>query len=268
MNESSEALMWVVRGNYVFYSDEFYYLENFFLPTTTKGVYSTKEKALEACKIQSVRAARTLERWGEGFFEAYWMDSVGDNNISESVFVFYQEASGSSLLEGKWWKANALASLNDDQVYQFLSLAKIEFYQVLPVVTEQVYCLWSLENQAIIYEEDQFGNQFISYSESIDGLWEEINFWVSFFRKGNIVREGDIFEITNHGNLFKAVLRDLKDASYDPVERKLTIKSLDALKALNDLLKEPVYEIRKMDFEKIVQLEETLNARRLTMLNV
>ncbi|MEC7119415.1 MAG: hypothetical protein VXW65_05895 [Pseudomonadota bacterium] len=246
-------IQYVLRANFFGYNDETFYVAG----SRMQAVYDTHAEAQAALRSLELQNARN--------FELHEIDSFfdGSQEFIQKMDRFVFERCGEHILEdGEVIQDTIPDALNDDDTLEFINLVGMNSFQIIEVQPDsQFYTLWLPHQQEYAMNYDESGTSLI-YAESAQQLLEDAleNLMYEFDEPMHL--KGTLAELSDSPTLLQAAIDTQKNLSYNTKKTELTLKKRDekALIAINDLLKQPFYEIRPLPLTELMQLEAACGA--------
>ena len=239
-------IKYVIRHNDFAYNDEWYITDEASLGAI-KATYDNKLEAEEAYKKLVVHAL-----YNDQELSQY---DIGNGYASDELYAKIE----SFILEktGEEFDNEELPEMTDDDAFEFAKLSGILCYQLIEVDDSKPnYAIWMLQSEEYLrgdYSSGFFNSQDDSFSD-IDWQQEMHQFEDEFDE--NIVNQ-PFATLSDSPELLKSFIQSVEAITSD----EQSITSIDyeglsfiQLKALNALLKEPLFEIRALTLEQIQAL--------------
>jgi hypothetical protein len=239
-------IKYVIRHNDFAYNDEWYITDEASLGAI-KATYDNKLEAEEAYKKLVVHAL-----YNDQELSQY---DIGNGYASEELYAKIE----AFILEktGEEFDNEELPEMTDDDAFEFAKLSGILCYQLIEVDDSKPnYAIWMLQSEEYLrgdYSSGFFNSQDDSFSD-IDWPQEMHQFEDEFDE--NIVNQ-PFATLSDSPELLKSFIQSVEAITSD----EQSITSIDyeglsfiQLKALNALLKEPLFEIRALTLEQIQAL--------------
>ncbi|MDM1249114.1 hypothetical protein HX005_17210 [Acinetobacter sp. R933-2] len=240
---------YVIRQNNFSYNDEYFSTYNTELGHI-QAIYDNKQEAEQAYKTLIVEAL-------------YQQDSLyeynGDTEIAQQAYEFIVENNIEVELEedenlDDIDEFETLPPMSEDDAFKFAKLSGILWYQLLEFEDNQpIYILWS--NTQNDYLKGEYNNTFDSTDENFSTLE---NFELSLFEYDFNVHIFDktLDQISDSPEILKTLATNTPNIVY--AEDRNSIVNIDwddlhftELKALNALLKQPIFEVRQITLEQL-----------------
>lgn len=266
---------YIIRKKLFDYNDEYYDVKQFQLGEIA-GVYQDFAEAEQALRQLTIEAVRDQDLYiynVPAYTSAEVIEAVHQRILDHAGIALYQDGCLSDVVP---------EVLSDEDTLHLAEQFGILPYQ-LECLNDENHVIWDAENQAYLrlpdpygnpYEEDDFCGELI-WGTSADFLETHpraeafIEHLVRQIFPAYARRRGSIEELSGSPAEFEQQLAQSR-AAWDYQEHKLSPKSFAsardfaALKAVNDLLKQPFFEIRQIDFhalKALIELEETREVR-------
>ncbi|MCO7224052.1 hypothetical protein [Pleionea sp. CnH1-48] len=241
---------YVIRESQFGYNDECYYVSG----SRIRSIYQDEQEAQERYRALEVAQARNAYLCEH---EKLW--DMDEKSLQE-LDLFVIEKTGQSILSDGQLE-DFPPNMDDDDIYEFVKRAGIEAYRLVEFKeTPFFYALWNAKEECYQMDYDECFTG-LSYSESIDGVMKNLQYFIEDNDWDNIlVIEGDIQHISNSSILLKQLILNTKGLSYCDASKKLTARRMNVgeLAALNELLVDPFYEVRKLSIDEVLSIEKEL----------
>lgn len=249
MNHSNAPIQYALRANYFGYNDETYYVAGHQI----QQIYDDLAQAKAALFDLELNNARQ--------FELYEVDSFfnADDSFIETMDAFVFERCGEHIAEnGEVIEGTIPDALSDADTVEFVQMAGMNSYQIIEVPTDKVfYALWLTGQQQYALNHDEGGTSLI-YAESAQQLLDKQLENVMYTLDDALTLSGTLEQLSDSATLLQAAIDSQKNLSYNSKKQQLQIKDYDpqALRAVHDLLKTPLYELRTLSLVELMQLEQ------------
>lgn len=266
---------YIIRKKLFDYNDEYYDVKQFQLGEIS-GVYqdfAEAEQALQQLTIEAVRDQDLYIYNVPAYIPTEVIEAVHQRILDHSGIALYQDGCLSDVVP---------EVLSDEDTLHLAEQFGILPYQ-LECLNDENHVIWDAENQAYLRLPDPYGNPYEEDNFCGELIWgTSANFLETHPRAEAFIahlvqqifpayarRRGSIEELSASPAEFEQQLAQSR-AAWDYQEHKLSPKScasardLAALKAVNDLLKQPFFEIHQIDFhalKALIELEETREVR-------
>ena len=244
---------YVIRGYQFGYNDECFYIEG----NRIESIFTDKvlaEKSYRALEIKAARAWDLSEV--ENLFD-------GDDKIREACHQFLMEKYNMPLLTDDGfieWGTHLPREMSDTDVLEFIKLADMHSYQLLAFDNEKkFYALW-LPKENNYYLEATEGMEYLVYEESEADLLKIIKEIIDYNGWNPTVLKGTLAEISHSPNILEYLIKKENKISYLSDEKMLKVSGSRPAPyiALNELLREPLFEIHQLSLEEVVKIEKKL----------
>jgi hypothetical protein len=245
----------VIRQYQFGYNDECYYISG----SNILKVYDNEDDANGAFRKLEIAHIRSAELHEQS---SLW-DLSGDELKPLNDFV--ESKIGKKLFAGDHpdYDDSVPKSLSDDDVLTLGKMAGIRGYKLVSFENEPVfYAVWILagdeEGWYKLYDEDSTS---LVYSESRDEIIKNVgelayDYWYEKKIKGSLE------ELSDSPSLLSSFLEKTKRIKFVEKEKKsfIKIKSEEGadICSLNELLKKPLFEIRELSIDQVVEIEKEL----------
>jgi len=137
-------------------------------------------------------------------------------------------------------------------------MAGMNSYQIIEVPADKVfYALWLTGQQQYALNHDESGTSLI-YAESAQQLLDKQLENIMYSLDEQLNLHGTLEQLSDSTTLLQAAIDSQKNLSYNSKTQQLQIKHYDpqALRAVHDLLKTPLYEMRTLSLAEVMALEK------------
>ena len=247
--------VYVIRSHQFGYNDECYYVCGSRIDT----VYTDKKQAETAYKSLQVKYIRNTQLSDEGSIfdaEAGLIEKLNDF-VFEKTGVYLCDKN-SDYLE---YDASLPTVLSDDEVFEFGKLADISGYQLVAFNEKAIfYALWDTEEQDFLHDYDE-GYEGLSYAHTEAKALVGLEDWI--YNKdwdSKLKLKGSLEKLSGSPILLQQLIESNKRMSYQVEKSRLVVKKTKVkdLVALNALLSQPLFEVRELTPEAIIELEKNL----------
>lgn len=266
---------YIIRKKLFDYNDEYYDVKQFQLGEIS-GVYQDFAEAEQALRQLTIEAVRDQDLYiynVPAYTSAEVIEAVHQRILDHAGIALYQDGSLSDVVP---------EVLSDEDTLHLAEQFGILPYQ-LECLNDENHVIWDAENQAYLRLPDPYGNPCEEDDFCGELIWgTSADFLETHPRAEAFIehlarqifpayarRRGSIEELSSSPAEFEQQLAQSR-ALWDYQEHKLSPKScasardFAALKAVNDLLKQPFFEIHQIDFhalKTLIELEETREVR-------
>lgn len=249
MSSSPAPIQYALRANYFGYNDETYYVAGHQI----QQVYDDLAQAKAALFDLELENARQFELHEiDSFFNA-------DDAFIKKMDNFVFERCGEHIAEdGEVIEGTIPDALSDADTVEFVQMAGMSSYQIIEVTKDKVfYALWLTEQQEYALNQDEGGTSLI-YAESAQQLLDQELENVMYTLDDALTLSGTLEQLSDSPTLLQAAIDSQKNLSYSSKIQQLQIKHYDpqALRAVHDLLKKPLYELRTLSLTEVMALEK------------
>lgn len=248
--------LYVLRGYHWGYNDETYYPAGSY-------IHSTFDNEGDACnKKQSLE----LEFWKEMNFSETNVFFDGDAELCKKINTFTFDKCGEKMFdeEAEFSSENFLPDkLSDDDAMTVLKMAGLESYKLVSFDTTPVfYAIWFPKDDSYLKIHEECTTALI-YSDSRAELEAETDGYIEFQWDDNpIIYKGSYSDFSDNPTALESIVKATEGLNYIDGSKQLQIKTdqTKALFAVNDLLKEPLFEIKSLTLDDIKKIEINLRA--------
>lgn len=243
---------YVIRGYHFGYNDECFYV----CGSTINSIYHDREEAELKYKSLVVKYARNSNLGEEGsIFDA---DSKFIQKIDNYVF----EKTGIRIAQDGHVEHGVYlpSKMSDEEVFEFAKLADIQAYKLVAFESKPVfYALWDIEEEQYQYDYDEYYTGLV-YAESREDAIANLEILIEDKKWTNMEITGTIEELSPNPILLEQFIKTNKCFTYDRSQASVRVKKAKAkdLAALNELLNKPMFELRELDPQTIIEIEEKL----------
>lgn len=238
------SIQYVIRRIDFSYSDE-YYQTNFPILGGVYQIYDDKQTAEEALKQLVVQEVENIDLESYDFGYGY-----ADEAAYEAVEAFVLEKTGE-----EYDKDDGIPELDADALFEFAKLTGIVHYQLMEIDSEQKsYVVWLNQEQEYL---SNYDTGALSFGESPLFLADDGMNW-HFLDQVSVTLKGSLADLSDAPTLVQQVLERYNGLSYDAEQQTLTIQGnhagYDAVAELNQLLKQPLFEIQEKTVSELQAL--------------
>ncbi len=243
------AIQYALRANFFGYNDETFYVAGNRLQNVYADV-ATAKAALCSLELESARQFELHEI--NSFFNA-------DDGFIEKMDAFVFERCGEHIVEdGEVIEDTIPEALSDADTVEFVQMIGMNSYQIIEVTADQkFYTLWLTGEQQYALNHDESGS-FLIYADSPQQLLDQQLEDVMYALDERLTMNGSLEHLSDSPVLLQAAIDSQKNIKYNSSKQQLKITKQDptALRAVHDLLKTPLYEIREHNLAELMQLEK------------
>lgn len=237
-------LKYVIRHNEFAYNDEWFLTDEVIAGRIT-AVYTDKAEAEQAYKTLIVEALYDeyeLSQYDIGNGEA-------DDETYEKMDDFLLEKTGTP------FDGETLPQLNDDDAFEFAKLSGILCYQLIEFDDSRPhYAVWINAEESYM---DHYDTGSILFESNPDFIEDSDCDWY-FLSRIEQTLQGSLAELSDSPEILQAFLQNAQGIRFDEQQQHLIIdgshSDYQTIKALNALLKQPLFEIRALTLEEIQEL--------------
>lgn len=237
-------LKYVIRHNEFAYNDE-WFLTNDATAGQITAVYTDKAEAEKAYKTLIVEAL-----YGEYELSQY---DIGNGEATDETY----EKLDAFLLEktGKPFNGETLPQLNEDDAFELAKLSGILCYQLIEFDdSEPHYAIWINEEESYM---DHYDTGSVLFDSNPDFIESSDCDWYFLSRMDQTLK-GSLADLSDSPEILQAFLQQAQGISFDAQQQHLKISGdrsdYQTIKALNALLKQPLFEIHALSLEQIQAL--------------
>ena len=150
--------------------------------------------------------------------------------------------------------------LNDEDFMAFLDLCDLHAYKLTQFESDAAFlAIWLPEDDDYLKEFDECTAALV-YEATVEDLKNEAGPLLECQWDGKIKIKGSLEEISHSPSLLQSLLGSEKSLKYDEAKKILSInpEKTKALFAVNEVLKKPLFEVRKLTLDEVKALEENL----------
>ena len=237
-------LKYVIRHNEFAYNDEWFLTDEAIAGRIT-AVYTDKAEAEQAYKTLIVDALYNeyeLSQYDIGNGEA-------DDETYEKIEAFILEKTG------KAFDHETLPKMNEDDAFEFAKLSGILCNQLIEFDDSKPhYALWINAEESYM---DHYDTGSILFDHDPDFIEDSDCDWY-FLSRIEQTLQGSLADLSDSPEILQAFLQDAAGISFDAKQQTLVINgngsNYQTIKALNALLKQPLFEIHALSLEQIQEL--------------
>ena len=249
MSSSPAPVQYALRANYFGYNDETYYVAGHQIQQVYNDLAQAKA-ALFDLELENARQFALYEV--DSFFNA-------DDAFITKMDSFVFERCGEHIAEnGEVIEDTIPDALSDADTVEFVQMAGMNSYQIIEVPADKVfYALWLTGQQQYALNHDESGTSLI-YAESAQQLLDKQLENIMYSLDEQLNLHGTLEQLSDSTTLLQAAIDSQKNLSYNSKTQQLQIKHYDpqALRAVHDLLKTPLYEMRTLSLAEVMALEK------------
>lgn len=235
---------YVIRQNDFAYNDEWYQTHSPILGAI-QAVYTDKSEAESAYKqliVQALYHNEDLSNYDIG-------NGYADDATYEKLEAFVLEKTGE-----EFDTDDEIPEMELEDAFQFAQIAGILHYQLIEInETQPIHILWSNT------QEDYFRGDYNNTFDSLDENFADIDDFDLYIFEDDFTQDvigRDLNELSDSPELLKNLIQNITAAHYDVDENSITEIDWDdlhftELKALNALLKQPIFEVRQITLEQL-----------------
>ncbi|WP_026471097.1 RNA-binding protein [Alkanindiges illinoisensis] len=237
-------LKYVIRHNEFAYNDE-WFLTNDVTAGQIAAVYTDKAEAEQAYKTLIVDALYNeyeLSQYDIGNGEA-------DDETYEKIEAFILEKTG------KPFDNETLPEMNEDDAFELAKLSGILCYQLIEFDDSKPhYAIWLNEEESYM---DHYDTGSVLFDHDPDFIEGSDCDWY-FLSRMDQTLQGNLADLSDSPEILQVFLQNAQGISFDTQQRCLTISgnrsNYQTIKALNALLKQPLFEIHSLTLEQIQEM--------------
>jgi hypothetical protein len=248
-------IKYMIRSNDFGYNDE-WYITDYATLGVIKAIYNNHTEAEKTYKELVTKALYDYDLCNFDIFNGYAPD-----DLYEKINNFILEKTG------KEFNGENLPEMNEEDAFEFAKLSGLLHYQLIKIDDSKPFnvILFS-ETNKYLYAETAT-NSIILTTQTDNPLFD-FNFEEEYWRERTITNffgelpptlTGSLADLSDSPTLFQELITSL-DLVYIELTQELRIDSLfyenqfDPLRSLNALLKQSLFEIRKITIEELAQL--------------
>ena len=237
-------IKYVIRHNNFAYNDEWFLTDD-----TTAGritaVYTDKAEAEQAYKSLIVDAL-----YNEAELSQY---DIGNGEAADETY----EKLDAFLLEktGEAFDAETLPEMSADDAFEFAKLSGILCYQLIEFDDNKPqYAIWINAEESYVDHYDTGSILFDSNPDFIEG--SDCDWY--FLSRMDQTLQGSLADLSDSPEILQVFLKNTAGVSFDAQKQTLVINGngsdYQTIKALNALLKQPLFELHTLSLEQIQEL--------------
>lgn len=235
---------YVIRQNDFAYNDEWYQTHSPILGAI-QAVYTDKSEAEAAYKqliVEALYHNEDLSNYDIG-------NGYADDATYEKLEVFVLEKTGE-----EFDTDDEIPEMELEDAFQFAQIAGILHYQLIEInETQPIHILWSNT------QEDYFRGDYNNTFDSLDENFADIDDFDLYIFEDDFTQDvigRDLNELSDSPEILKTLATNTPNIVY--AEDRNSIVNIDwddlhftELKALNALLKQPIFEVRQITLEQL-----------------
>lgn len=237
-------IKYVIRHNEFAYNDEWFLTDDATAGRIT-AVYTDKAEAEQAYKTLIVDALYNeyeLSQYDIGNGEA-------DDETYEKIEAFVLEKTG------KPFDSETLPEMSEDDAFEFARLSGILCYQLIEFDDSKPhYALWINAEESYM---DHYDTGSILFDHDPDFIEDSDCDWY-FLSRIEQTLQGSLADLSDSPEILQAFLQNAAGVRFDAQQQALVINgngsNYQTTKALNALLKQPLFEIHSLTLEQIQAL--------------
>lgn len=243
------SIQYALRANYFGYNDETFYVAG----NRLQKIYDDSDIAQMALFALEMESARQFELHEiDSFFNAA-------DGFIEKMDAFVFERCGQHIVEdGEVIEDTIPEALNDADTVEFVRMIGMNSYQIIEVAADQkFYTLWLTGSAQYALSHDESGS-FLLYAQNPQQLLDQQLEDIMYTLDEQLTIDGSLEQLSDSPILLQAAIDSQKNLKYNSAKQQLKICKQDpkALRAVHDLLKTPLYEIRTHSLAELMQLEQ------------
>ena len=241
---------YVIRGYHFGYNDECYYV----CGSSINSIYHDPKEAELKYKTLEVNYARNTNL-GE---EASIFDA--DSSLLQKIDDYVFEKTGIHIAPDGYVEHGIQlpSKMSDEEVLEFTKLAGIQAYKLVAFERNPVfYALWNVGESKYQYDYDEYYTGLV-YAESREEALTNLEILMEDKEWGTMQIAGTLEELSPNPVLLEQLIKTSKCFSYDRSQPSVKVKKAKAkdLAALNELLHQPLFELRELDPQTIMEIEK------------
>lgn len=247
---------YVIRENSFFYDDSYDAYEG-----SRIASYFTDRAAAEAeYKRLEIEATRYIILWNQ---ETLWNAQEAfepELKFLKELDAFVFSCCGQHLLEDGRVKIELPENMQDDDIFEFVQRAGIQKYEIFEFEEESMfYAIWLNYEEEWVQNERETGTYLI-YGISEEAIWQEANCGYCINNPEDFIFNGQLECISDAPILLHSVLQQRKSIQYDEKNQKITIGKydIDDILAINPLLKKPIFEVKALSLQQVLEIEQKI----------
>lgn len=237
-------LKYIIRRNEFAYNDEWFLTHNVTAGRIT-AVYTDKaeaQQAYQALVVDALYNESDLSQYDIGNGEA-------NDETYEKIEAFILEKTGNE------FDGETLPEMNKDDAFEFAKLSGILCYQLIEFDdSKSHYAIWLNAEESYM---DHYDTGSILFDSNPDFIESSDCDWYFLDRMDHTLN-GNLADLSDSPEILQAFLQQAKGISFDPQQQTLEISGNESdyqtIKALNALLKQPLFEIHALTLEQIQAL--------------
>lgn len=246
---------YVIRGYHWGYNDETYYPAGSYI----HSVFDDEENAV--ARYQSLEKAHWQEMdLGE---TDVFFDSQDRETLCKKVNDFVLEKCGKKVFEDVDDTRDSFIpdSLSVEDTMTVLKMAGLQAYKLAKFdEVPQFYAIWFPEDEEYLTIDDECTSALF-YEQTRTELEKEADELLEYRWDEEVIdKKGSYAEISDNPTALEKIVIDTKGLSYNDKMQCLKIDTSKptAVFAVNDLLKQPLFEIKQLSLEEVQEIEKDL----------
>lgn len=150
--------------------------------------------------------------------------------------------------------------MSDEEVFEFTKLADIQAYKLVTFDSQPVfYALWDTEEETYQYDYCEYFTGLV-YADSREEAIANLENFMQDKRWANLEIAGTLEELSSTPILLEQFIKTNKYFTYDRSQPSVKVKKAKAkdITAFNELLNKPLFELRELDSQTIIEIEKDL----------
>lgn len=196
----------------------------------------------------------------QNLFETQAFFDPEDDDLMAKVDSFIEDKTGKPLFgDAEYGDAYLPAELSDEDIVQLAKMAELSAYQIFKFEDEVAYhAVWLTEEQRYITIADESTEALVA-EPTLDALMQEVEDELGYAMKDHKMK-GTLEELSDTPELLASFMETEPDLYYNEKSKILKYKGKnpDTARALNELLRDKPFEIRKLNLEQLRQIENSL----------
>ncbi len=243
---------YVIRGYHFGYNDEFFYV----CGSRVNSIYHSKRQAVRMHEALEVRHARNADLSQEqSLFHA-------TPALVRELDCFVFGKTGRHIAEdGRVAVGVQLPpKMGGEDVMEFIRLAEMHAYTLVTFEEKAVFhTLWDTAAQEYQHEYDEYYTGMV-YAESRAGVTDNLKAFMKDKGWRTMELDGALEDLTRSPVLLRRLIETTACLAYDHSRPSVIVENAEAadLAALNELLKKPLFEVRELSPQEVVELEKLL----------
>lgn len=238
-------IKYVIREQAFGYNYEQYTLDEH-SPTKIHSIYDTKDLAVKAWKELVVNVVR-----GDSIY-SYQLDYIEDSVFDEIDERLFKNTAKHLLVEGIPYKAS------DEDIFFLAEKLNLLPYQIFEFdITQNYYVMWLCNQKKYLHDPNDISAIAFYHESDFSNL---CNFSAYYLEQIYVTLEGTLTDLSYAPQILKQIIDKNLGVTYSENKYIFEIVGSEAgytiINSVNELLKKPIFEIRQLTLQELVQLSQ------------